>query len=442
MGLYSRMYLLYTVLYVLVLILSMPYWLIGMLRAGKYRAGLAERFGRIPVRLKLPSPGELSIWIHAVSVGEVLAAGSVIAGLKAQFPEHRIFISTTTLSGQKLARDRFGVQNVFYLPLDLPFAILPVLSALRPGVLVLAETEFWPNLLRLTKQNGALVAVVNARISDRSFPGYLRFRSLLRRVLKNVDLYLCQTESDRERLTAIGAAPERVRISGNLKFDVKAPADSALSRSLRHATRPDQKIVIFGSTVESEEELIIPCIKAVLNEFRDALMIVAPRHPERFDAVAELLRSSGLSFWRRSLWDSSPVGGGVLLLDSIGELASAYALANVAFVGGSLAARGGHNVLEPAEFAKPILVGPHTENFRDIVRAFTAHDALRIVTAAELTPTVIHLLRAPQEAVELGSRAWKVVEAGRGSTRRTLNALRELMERNPAFSTPVSAQRG
>jgi 3-deoxy-D-manno-octulosonic-acid transferase len=436
------MYLVYTALYALVLVLSMPYWLVGMMRAGKYRAGLPERFGRVPARLKLPSPDDTSIWIHAVSVGEVLAMSGVIAGLKAEFPDRRVFLSTTTLSGQKLARDRFGVQNVFYLPLDLPFAILPVLTAVHPGLLVLAETEFWPNLLRLAKQSGARVAVVNARISDRSFPGYRRFRLLLRRVLENVDLYLCQTECTRERLIAIGAAPERVHVSGNLKFDAKAPADSALSRSLRHAINPEQKIVVFGSTVESEEELIVPSIRAVLNEFADALIVVAPRHPERFDTVAELLRSSGLSFWRRSLWDSGPIGGGVLLLDSIGELASVYALANVAFVGGSLAPRGGHNILEPAQFAKPVLVGPHTQNFRDIVRAFIAEDALRVVTAAELTPTVIHLLHNPQEAIELGARAWKVVEAGRGSTRRTLNALRELVERHPAFSAPVSAQRG
>lgn len=436
------MYLVYTFLYALALVLSMPYWLIGMLRAGKYRAGLPERFGRVPARLKLPLADETSIWVHAVSVGEVLATSGVIAGLKAEFPERRIFISTTTLSGQKLARDRFGVQNVFYLPLDLPFAIMPMFRAVRPGLLVIAETEFWPNLLRLAKQNGARVAVVNARISDRSFPGYRRFRFLLRRVLENVDLYLCQTESDRERLIAIGATPERVRVSGNLKFDVKAPADSALSRSLRHALEPEQKIVVFGSTVESEEELIVPCIKAVLNEFRDAVIVVAPRHPERFDSVAELLRDSGLSFWRRSLWDSSEIGGGVLLLDSIGELASVYALASVAFVGGSLVPRGGHNVLEPAQFAKPILVGPHTENFRSIVRSFVVQDAIRVVTAAQLTPAVLHLLQAPQRAMELGARAWKVVESGRGSSRRTMNALHELLEQHPAFSAPVSAQRG
>lgn len=436
------MYLFYTVFYALALVLSLPYWLVGMMRAGKYRAGLAERFGRVPARLKLPPPDETSIWIHAVSVGEVLAASGVIAGLKADFPEHRIFISTTTLTGQKLARDRFGVQNVFYLPLDLPLAILPVLRAVRPGLLVLAETEFWPNLLRLAKKNGARIAVANARISDRSFPGYRRCRFLLRRVLENVDLYLAQTETDRERLIAIGAVAERIRVSGNLKFDVKAPADSALARALRHGMVPAQKVVVFGSTVESEEELIVPCIKAVLNEFRDALIVLAPRHPERFDEVVELLRSSGLSFWRRSLWDSNPIGGGVLLLDSIGELASMYALADVAFVGGSLAPRGGHNVLEPAQFAKPILVGPNTGNFRDIVRAFIAQDALRVVTATQLTAALLHLLRSPQEATELGARGWRVVEAGRGSTRRTLNALREIIEQQPTFSAPVSAQRG
>jgi 3-deoxy-D-manno-octulosonic-acid transferase len=422
------MYLLYTLLYALALILSLPYWLAGMLRGGKYRAGLKERLGFVPQRLKPPSENEKSIWIHAVSVGEVLAISGLVAALRSEASGIRVFVSTTTLTGQKLARDRFGESNVFYLPLDLPHAVNAFLRAIRPAMLVMAETEFWPNLLRVAKESGAHVVVVNARISDRSLPGYKRFRFLLHRALQPVDMFLAQSQTDSERLIAIGAMPERVMVAGNLKFDIKAPAESGLSRALRHVLAPEQRVLVFGSTVEGEEALLIKCFKAVLRDFPQALIILAPRHPERFDAVAELLRTSGLSFWRRSAWNSASLAGGVLLLDTIGELASVYSLADIAVVGGSFVPRGGHNILEPAQFAKPIIIGPHYQNFRDIVRAFLANDAVRVVEAARLPDMVLELLQSPHESERIGSRAWHVIQGGRGSTQRTAQTLLELLE--------------
>ena len=421
------MYLIYTVVYALALLISLPYWLIGMLRDGKYRAGLSERFGVIPVRLDLPPADVRTVWFHAVSVGEVLAVSAVISALKAQAPQIRVFVSTTTLTGQTLARQRFGERTVFYMPLDLPFAVNAVLRAIHPEMLVLAETEFWPNMLRLTKASGARIAVVNARISDRSLPGYRRFRRWLTPVLKSVDLFLAQSPIDAERLEAIGASPDRVRVGGNLKFDAKVPADSALSRVLRQALAEDQRVLVFGSTVEGEESLLIPCFKQVLHEFPNALIILAPRHPERFDSAAELLHSSGLNFWRRSTWNGKPIAGGVLLLDTIGELASVYSLADIAFVGGSMVPRGGHNILEPAQFAKPILIGPHFENFRAIVDEFVANNATAIVQPEKITASVLQLLRSPQEAASLGKRAASVVAKGQGSVQRTLTALLDLL---------------
>src|SRR5690349_19541544 len=435
------MYAIYSILYALALLISLPYWLIGMARAGKYRAGLKERFGSVPARLLLPREAEKSIWVHAVSVGEVLAVSGLIGALKSEFPAMRILVSTTTLSGQELARQRFGAENVFYLPLDLPFAVDAFLRALRLAMLVLAETEFWPCLLHLAKSGGAQVAVVNARISDRSLPGYRRSRFLLHRVLENVDLFLAQTEADRARLISIGAPAERVSVAGNLKFDIKPPAESPLSRALRQVLTRDQRTLVFGSTVEGEEALLIPCFKTVLKDFPQALMIIAPRHPERFDAVLELLRSSGINFWRRSAWRSTPVAGGALLLDTIGELASVYSLADIAFVGGSLVPRGGHNIVEPAQFAKPILIGPHYENFREIVRTFLAADAVRVVSADQLTDAIVRLLQTPHEAVQLGSRAWQVVEGGRGSTQRTLRSVRELLNGAPAAADVSASHR-
>src|SRR5262249_51802919 len=193
----------------------------GRARAGRYRAGFKERFGSVPSRLKLPQSSESAIWVHAVSVGEVLAVSELVQALKTAFPEKRVFVSTTTLTGQTLARRRFGEESVFYMPLDLPFAVNAYLKGIAPQLLIIAETEFWPNLLHLASERGAQIAVVNARISDRSFPGYQRFRCLLRDVLRNVELFLAQTEVDRGRLIAIGAPPDRVLVAGNLKFDVK-----------------------------------------------------------------------------------------------------------------------------------------------------------------------------------------------------------------------------
>jgi 3-deoxy-D-manno-octulosonic-acid transferase len=433
------MYLLYSILYAIALLISSPYWLVRMLQAGKYRAGLKERLGSVPPRLKRAAAPHQSIWIHAVSVGEVLAVSGLVNALRKQFPEREIYVSTTTLTGQNLAREKFGPERVFYVPLDLPFAIKPFLTAILPAMLVLAETEFWPNLLHMAKGSGCQTAVVNARISDRSLPGYKRFRFLLKAVLSDVDLFLAQTEVDRERLIAIGADAERVRVAGNLKFDVKAPAESALSRELRRVLQPNQRTLVFGSTVEGEEELLIPCFKSVLREYPRALIVLAPRHPERFDAVAEVLHSAGLSFWRRSTWSGSALAGGVLLLDTIGELASVYSVAEITFVGGSLVPRGGHNILEPAQFAKPILVGPHYENFREIVRTFLATNAVLVVNTEQLSATVLRLLQQPHEATQLGSRAFHVVEGGRGSTQRTLGAIVELLDRQSTAVTNLSA---
>lgn len=435
------MYSLYTALYALALVIALPYWLIGMLRAGKYRAGLSERFGKVPARLRLPSAGEQSVWFHAVSVGEVLAVNGLISALKEHVPELRVVVSTTTLTGQTLARQRFGAENVFYMPLDLPFAINSVLRAIRPTMLVLAETEFWPNVLRLTKTSGARIVVVNGRISNRSLPGYRRFRRWLHPVLELIDLFMAQAAIDAERLIAIGAPAERVKIGGNLKFDAKVPTETELSRSLRQVLVPGQEVLVFGSTVEDEEALLIPCFKALLGDYPDALIVLAPRHPERFDSVTELLHNSGLSFWRRSTWNGKPIAGGVLLLDTIGELASIYSLAEIAFVGGSLVPRGGHNILEPAQFAKPILIGPYYENFRAIVDEFVANDAVRIVSSDQLAANLLHFLRSPEEAASMGNRAASVVAKGRGSVQRTLDSVLDLLQRDVKQQSHLSVPR-
>ncbi len=298
------MYFAYSLLLGLALVVALPWWLFQMARSHKYRSGLTERFGRVPDRLKRSQSGALVIWVHAVSVGEVQAISGLIERLRESFSRHRIVISTTTASGQKLARDRFGEKNVFYFPMDLGFAIRPYLRVLRPRLVIVAETEFWPNFLRMAKASGARVAVVNSRVSDRSFPRYRRFKSLLENVLGNVDLFLAQSDVDRGRLIEIGAPAAKVQVSGNLKFDVKPVTESLLSKTLKAeiARSGAGPVIVCGSTVEGEEPLVLEAFKSVLARFPQALMILAPRHPERWSVVAELLEGSGLKYWRRSKW--------------------------------------------------------------------------------------------------------------------------------------------
>lgn len=434
------MYLVYSFALGAAFLVSAPYWLIQMLRQGKYRAGVGERLGRVPARLLSASGGPAVVWLHAVSVGEVLAASGLVAELRALFPGGRVVVSTTTTTGQKLARERFGEENVFYFPLDFAFAIRPYLRALQPRLVVLAETEFWPNFLRLARGSGARVAVVNARISDRSLPGYRRWRWLLSDILRNVKLFLAQSEEDKRRLVSIGAAAERVQVAGNLKFDTHAafppPALDPLRVALA-AAGPAQTVVC-GSTVEGEEELLLRAFEVVLTRHPQAAMVVAPRHPERFDAVAALLAASGIPWRRRTaLAADDRVAGGVLLLDTIGELSAVYALGSVAFVGGSLVPRGGHNILEPAQRGAAILVGPHTENFRDIIRLFDRAGALRVVRPdpQALADVLLQLLGDRGAREHLGELARRTWHAQAGATQRTADALAVLMGLRP--SDPV-----
>jgi 3-deoxy-D-manno-octulosonic-acid transferase len=420
---------LYSVALAVGMLASLPYWLFQMARHGKYRKGLAERLGRLPSRLQLPERREQVIWVHAVSVGEVLAVAGLVEELRRRFPQHRIFVSTTTDTGQALARQRFGEASVFYFPMDLAFAIRPYLRALRPRMLVVAETEFWPNFMRLAYASGASIAVVNARISDRSWPNYRRFRGLLRRLLANVDLFLAQTPEDAARLRDIGAPPERVRVTGNLKFDIPAPDPPAIVESLQKsiAATGAGPVLVCGSTVDGEESLLLKAFENLLVQHPRAVMILAPRHPERFGAVAALLERMSIHFWRRSLWSGEALTSGVFLVDTIGELAALYGLADVAFVGGSLVPRGGHNIIEPAQHGVAIVVGNHTENFRDIVSLFQSQGAVRIAGPAELPLVLLDLLANATERRALGQRAAETMRSQIGATARTAGELQKLM---------------
>jgi len=421
------MYLIYSALLALGLVVATPYWLLEMIRHGKYRKGLMERLGKIPQSVcNACAP---SIWIHAVSVGEVLAVSELVRNLRSELPGHRVLISTTTDTGQELARKRFGTENVFYFPLDFAFIMRRYFATIRPELVVVAETEFWPNFLKAAKQSAAKTVVVNARISDRSFPGYRRWSRLLRPVLSNVAAFLAQSPEDASRLIAIGASEDRVSVGGNLKYDFALPPAPAILERLKSALTQSGAgpVLVCGSTLNREEELLIDVFRQVQAELPDAVMLLAPRHPERFSQVAGLLQSSGLKFAFRTQWSGSPLNGCVLLIDSIGELANLYGIADVAIVGGSFVPAGGHNILEPAQHGVPILVGPHTENFRDIVGLFRAADAVRVVEPTDLASNAIKLLKSDEDRHALGLRALRTLQSKQGATALTMVQLKKLL---------------
>ncbi|HEV7676103.1 MAG TPA: 3-deoxy-D-manno-octulosonic acid transferase [Candidatus Angelobacter sp.] len=422
------MYAFYSLLLACAALLSLPWWTVQMLRLGKYRSGLAERLGFVPARLSDAKAG--SIWVHAVSVGEVLAVSHLIDELQRQHPERQIFVSTTTATGQNLARQRFGENRVFFMPLDFGFAVRRYLNALRPQLIVIAETEFWPNLLHLAGKRQTSLAIVNARISDRSFPRYLRFKWFFGRVLSEVDLFLAQTAEDAQRLREIGVPTERVRVSGNLKFDIRPNTQPSLVNGLHAAIRKDSPVIVCGSTAEGEEEPLLAAFQEVRQQFPGAVMVLAPRHPERFEKVAALISAKGLAVQRRSLWTPPhPINnGGIFLLDSVGELAAIYERADIAFVGGSLVPTGGHNVLEPAQYGAAIVVGPHTFNFREIVSIFEQGGAVSVVSAETVGQQFLSLLSHSEERQQMGRRAKDLFAKHAGATRRTLDALAPLLK--------------
>jgi 3-deoxy-D-manno-octulosonic-acid transferase len=412
----------YSLALLLVLIVGAPFWLVRMATAGKYREGLWQRLGFVPRALREAVHGKPVIWVHAVSVGEVLAASRLILALRER-SGCTVVVSTTTRTGQRLARERLGAETVFYFPLDFAFAVRAWLRVLRPRLLVLLETEFWPRLLTECRRGGIPVCVVNARISDRSWPRYHRLRFLWRPLLGHFAAVLAQSELDAERLRALGAA--NAQPAGNLKYDIGTPTPAPIVATIRQHLPPQAKVLVCGSTcgsgAESEERLLLAALPP------DAVTLLAPRHPERFEAVAQMLaefeRRTGRAWHRRTEWAAraAPLApGSVLLLDSIGELAGLYALATVAFVGGSLVPLGGHNPLEPAQFAVPVVMGEHYANFRGIVAALQSEDALRLSSAGALAATFAELFAQPAQARAVGERARVVCEREAGATERAM----------------------
>ena len=422
------MHTLYSVVLACGFVLGLPWFLWKGRSSGKYLRTFRERMGRLPVYLNLD--GDRSIWIHAVSVGEVLAARPLVPSLRARFPNHRIFLSTTTLTGNEVAKKSVrGLDGLFFAPFDFPHAVRRALEVVNPSLLVLVETELWPNLIHEASRRGARVVLVNGRISPRSFPRYKRMRRFLSRVLSEIDLFLMQGETHAERIRAMAAPADRVRVTGNLKFDaveVGRPPERLVR--LLHAGSP-RPLWVAGSTVDGEEQLVLSAFHRVRERVPHARLLLAPRHPERFGLVPGLVEAAGFRCLRRSALDPGAwAGGEVLLLDTLGELAQIYSLASVVFVGGSLVPAGGHNILEPAVAGKPVVVGPHMENFQEIADAFRAEGALvQVGSADELGREIAALLLDEPRRRDLGERARSLVGRNRGAVSRTTDALVPLL---------------
>lgn len=440
------MYFIYSLLLAVGFLVLLPRFLYDAFHHGKYVAGFRERLGTLA-----PVTGQPLLWIHCVSVGETQAARPLVLELKKQFPNHRIAISTTTLSGQTLAREIFknDAEKIFYFPFDWRWTVRRTLKALRPEAVLIMETELWPGFLRECERQQIPVVVLNGRLSERSFRRYRLFRKFMSRVLRGVSLAIMQTEADAARLRLLGIAAEKVQVSGSLKFDAGTlPLNDALTEELRERFNftSDSPLILAASTHAPEERIIIEAFKRVIaHAVPAARLMVAPRHPERFSEVASLLEASGLPCSRRSSPASTTdTKARIVLLDTIGELQSVYSLATVVFVGGSIAKTGGHNILEPAAVGACVLTGAHTDNFREIVEAFVRADAivqLPAIPDSDLTLELEKLFAAfltdRDKRTLLGERARQLVNKNRGATERTVELLKKLFANSiaPAKST-------
>jgi len=414
------MYLAYTFILTAGLILTFPYYLI---RFRKYRPTLSDRFGF----LKIPQLNR-SIWVHAVSVGEVKAVEKLVERLREQFRSQKLVVSTTTPAGQQLACERQDiVDHTFYFPIDLPWCVRRTLNRVNPEMVIIAETEIWPNFLKECRKRKVRVVMINGRISDRSYSRYRLVRPWLRRVFEDYTILGMQSELDRQRIEAIGANPGKVTVLGNLKYD-SAASSRHVDNTLSEFLTSWDPLWIAASTMPGEDELVLDAFQQVLKSHPHLKLVIAPRHADRFDAVAEIIKARGFEFARRSevgvQRECVSAESRILLLDTMGELATIFQFATVTFIGGSLVPTGGHNILEPARYSKPIVIGPHMQNFRDMARLFAdANAAIQIGSALELGRSISSLLSNPQRALEIGRNAFRIVQQNTGATERALQLL-------------------
>jgi 3-deoxy-D-manno-octulosonic-acid transferase len=434
------MSLLLNFLYLLVLLVLSPWLLYKALTTGKYRRGLWSKFTGSALARQGQAP---CIWFHGVSVGEIHLLRQVVARFRQRHPDWECVLSTTTDTGLEEARKHFADLPVFWWPLDFSWAVRRALRRVRPNLIVLAEGELWPNFLLATKRYGVPVAVINGRMSPRSLRRYQRLGSLFRGLFRLPDLFAMQTEDYAAAVRALGAAAERVHVTGSVKYDgVELNRDNPRTRELARllGVGPDDLIWVAGSTQAPEEEIALNVYRRLKDECPRLRLLLVPRQRERFDEVARLLERSSLPFVRRSRLaprSSLPAPrSSVVLVDTIGELGALWGLADVAYVGGSLdGRRGGQNMIEPAAYGAAVLFGPHVWNFRDTVdRLLEAGAAVQVADAAALEAAVQRLLGDMAERGRLGTAARQFVLRQQGATQRTLKLVDQLILRRSGQS--------
>jgi 3-deoxy-D-manno-octulosonic-acid transferase len=444
------MYFLYRMLTAAGALVAAPYFILRAWRRGDPASAFRQRLGILPPEViaragtAIPptsrsNGSQGAVWIHAVSVGEVLAAKPLIEALHRRFPGRLVFVSTTTETGQRLARERLpSADGIFYFPLDWIVPVRRALRAIRPALVIIMETEIWPNFLHEARRNGVRVVFANARISERSFARFQRWKfvsgAFFAQALAAADLFLAQSAADSARLLAIGAPEERIQVTGNLKYENEPPDAGPFSAWLKdQITRQERwPVIVAGSVVAEEEEAVLAAFDVVQRQWRHALLVLAPRKPDRFDAAARIVSEGGWELVRRSRLNlAAPFdeNADVLLLDSIGELATLYALADVSFVGGSLVPAGGHNILEPAWFSLPPVFGPSMENFQEMAAQFLgAHAAIQVSGSQQLGKVWVQLIEDDASRRRMGRAARELCERNRGATERSLDLIAAVLD--------------
>ncbi|MFA5072409.1 MAG: 3-deoxy-D-manno-octulosonic acid transferase [Nitrospirota bacterium] len=417
------MYFIYNVFLVFATVVLLPVILFKLITVPKYRGGITQKLGRLRKGVMRIIRGTRPIWVHAVSVGEVMAVHPLIRELKKKYPDQKLVLSTVTVTGYYTARQRVPEADaVFFFPFDYAWIVRRIIRGIKPSLVLIAETELWPNFFRELKKEGIPSAVINGRISPTSYKNYLKFKPFFTEVFKFIDLFCMQSAADADRIREIGADSNKVLVTGNLKFDQKIPAVSPIPGLVSQ----ERKIITAGSTHRGEEKALLEIFKKLRDKYPDLLLILAPRHPERFDEVAGLIHAAGFECQRRTRFQG-PVKD-VLLLDTIGELAAFYSLADIAFVGGSLVKVGGHNLLEPAGMKKPVIFSRYMFNFKEISEALlSSGGGIMVKNKDELYLTFEELLSNPDRAQEMGKRAFDVIAMNSGAAKKTLDAIGRLI---------------
>ena len=428
------MFIFYDLIFVLFAVCVLPTYIFKR----KFHQGFLMRLGIFSDEQRKRLADRRPIWLHAVSVGEVLASKALLEELHKAYPDTQIVISTVTPTGNKIAKKIAKEKDsVFYLPFDISFIVKKVVRLINPSLVIIAETEIWPNLIRRLKKRNIPIITVNARISDGSFKGYRFIKFLIKPVMNKITAFCVQTETDANRLFALGVLKEKIKITGNMKFDnadypaLRDPAmrDAEYRKKLGFGER--EKLLVAGSTHAGEEEIILDGYKKLLHEFSDLRLLIAPRHPERAKEVEKLALNYGFQSLFISHIGRSTSNTGrptVFLLDTIGQLKDFYAASDIVFIGGSLIKKGGQNILEPAALARPIVCGPHMFNFRDIIVLFLKNEACIMAhNKEEFLKKIADLLRNPKEMAALGARAKGLIAQNQGATMRNMEYIKKLM---------------